>query len=79
MDSFTERAAPVHDGTFVLPAWDRSNAAELSTDGNVAVNASDCVFWCAVAIGGLVQGRPTTSVSSRSEGERMRTRKPDYK
>lgn len=31
--------------------------------GSSTVDASTCMFWCAVALGALVQGRPTESVS----------------
>lgn len=59
----TELGALPHCGSFALSGWDRSNAGEPSPNEQLAVDASDCVFWCAVAIGGLVQGRPTASVS----------------
>ena len=34
----------------------------MTTDSQVPVGPSTCVFWCAVALGALVKGRPIESV-----------------
>lgn len=58
-------APPVGGG--VSPEEDTTSSANRfrhAVAQKIAMNASKCMFWCAVALGGLAQGRPIALVSS---------------
>lgn len=44
--------------------WDGVTGTQ--TGSRVAVSGSVCTFWCAVAVGGLLQGRPLEAVRARN-------------
>lgn len=46
-----------------LDARTTGGARNLHVDGGLPIGSATCIFWCAVAIGALVQGRPVESVS----------------
>lgn len=50
--------------------------AAIEEDVRVAEDASKCVFWCAVAVGGLLQGRPPGTVSRVGLALRLSTPAP---
>lgn len=60
-DNMHALASPSASG--ILSTGQAGRREARCVDSSIPMDASTCMFWCAVALGGLVQGQPTESVS----------------
>lgn len=58
----SQGAAAAAAGNELVPCGDVSSSDIIPAGSSSSSDISVCSFWCAVALGGLVQGRPVESV-----------------